>query len=258
MAEMNPVFVGVDIDHAAGRLRRAYVYAALDADRELLAIGTGDRNEVLAYLGGQQAAHVAINAPRQPNRGVINQQTNHQGRLPLETPGNDENSRLCEVLLQQQGFNITATPNKAKDCPRWMQHGFDLYRRLESFGYLPFPNSETLRQTLETHPDAIFWRLLSEKPPLPESLEGRLQRQLILRDIDMPVKDAMDFFLEITRHKLMQGEIPDQDIHPLNELNALAAAHIAWQAALEPDTIELIGDSDEGQIALPVYPASRL
>lgn len=254
MAEMNPIFVGIDIDHAAGRLRRAYVYAALDAERELLAIGNGDRNEVLAYLGGQQAAHVAINAPRQPNRGVINQQTDHQDQLPFERSEKPENTRLCEASLQQQGFKIDSTPDRVKDCPRWMQHGFELYRRLEGFGYLPFPNPETLRQTLETQPDAIFWRLLSEKPPLPESLEGRLQRQLILHDIHMPVKDAMDFFLEITRHKLMHGEIPDQDIHPFNELNALAAAHIAWQAAFQPETIELFGDPDEGQIALPIKP----
>ena len=65
MPRKSPVFVGVEIIRSAGRLRQAFVYAALDTDRELLAIGHGDRDEILAYLGGQGSAHVAINAPRQ-------------------------------------------------------------------------------------------------------------------------------------------------------------------------------------------------
>ena len=64
MFNKSPVFIGVEVLHSAGRLRKAYVYAALDADRELLAIGQGDQDEVLAYLGGQAAAVAAICAPR--------------------------------------------------------------------------------------------------------------------------------------------------------------------------------------------------
>jgi len=67
----------------------------------------------------------------------------------------------------------------------------------------------------------------------------------------MPVPDAMDFFLEITHFRLMQGDIPEKNIHSIDELNALAAAHIAWEAAHHPDRIELLGEKSEGQIALP-------
>ena len=253
MAEVNPVFMGVEINHAAGRLRRAFVYAALDADRELLAIGTGDREEVLAYLGGQQAAYVAINAPRRPNIGAINQEGNQQELFGFDaTAKPPASARLCEAMLEAQGFKITGTPEKVKACPHWMRQGFDLYRRLAAFGYETYPNEGAPRQSLETQGDAIFWRLLSGKMPLPESLEGRLQRQLILHDQQMPVKDAMDFFLEITRHKLIHGEIPDQEIHPFLELNALAAAHVAWQAAFQPQKLERLGDPDEGQMTLPI------
>ena len=80
-----------------------------------------------------------------------------------------------------------------------------------------------------------------------------MQRQLILGSIEMPVPDAMDFFLEITRFKLMQGELPDENIHSMEELNALAAAHIAWQSAHHPNKLDLLGDLIEGQIALPIY-----
>jgi len=252
MDEKSAVFVGVDIMRASGRLRRAFVYASLDADREMLAIGHGDRNEVLAYLGGQQSAFVSINAPRAPNSGIINREHIYQDELPFAKPVKQINARLCEYLLKEMGLKIDTTPNKATNCPSWMKRGFNLYQRLGDFGYAPFPNQNGLHNSLETHADGIFWRLLNGKHPLPASLEGRLQRQLILHKFHMPVPDAMEFFVEITRFKLMQGELPDQDIHTFEELNALAAAYIAWQAALHPDEIELFGDPDEGQLALPI------
>jgi hypothetical protein len=251
MPEKSPVFVGVEILHSAGRLRRAFIYAALDADRELLAIGHGDRDEILAYLGGQGCAHVAINAPRNPNTGIVNQSRTYQNGLPFEEPIPPLNTRLCEYLLQQEGFSIDATPNTIKACPRWVQRGFRLFQRLAEFGYAPYPHEESPRQSLETRADAVFWRFLKGQDPLPASLEGRIQRQLILYDQQLPVPDAMDFFLEITRYKLIQGDLPDRDIYAFEELNALAAAQIAWQAAHQPGQIDLLGDPEEGQIAVP-------
>jgi hypothetical protein len=253
MAEKSPVYVGVEILKTPGRLRRAFIYAALDATRELIAIGHGDRNEVLAYLGGQQRALVAINAPRRVNTGVVNQSAPVQQELPMEKPARRINARLCEYQLRQKGFTIDTTPDKAKNCPRWAQRGMDLFRRLSAFGYQPLTGrAEGPRHTLETQPDAVFWRLLGQKQPLPVSLEGRLQRQLILYDAGLPLADAMDFFLEITRYKLIQGELPDQNIHSFEELNALAAALIAWQAAHDSENLEFLGDVDEGQIVLPL------
>jgi hypothetical protein len=252
MPEKSPVFVGVEIIRSAGRLRRAFVYAALDADREILAIGHGDRDEILAYLGGQGSAHVAINAPRNTNSGAVNDSRTYQDGLPFEEPVPPLNTRLCEYLLQQQGCNIESTPDKSSSCPRWVRRGFRLFQRLSEFGYAPYPNESIPRHSLETQADAIFWRWLKGKAPLPASLEGRLQRQLILHDQQLPVPDAMDFFLEITRHKLMQGDLPDQDIYSFEELNALAAALISWQAAVRPEQIDLLGDLKEGQIALPI------
>ena len=244
---INPVYVGIDIIRSAGRLRRAFVYTALDADLSLLALGCGDEDEVLAYLGGQQAGIAAINAPRQPNTGAARGAAAAQNDPPL-------NARLCEGLLQEEGFKIDFTPDKVKACPGWMRRGFDLYRQLAAFGYLPFPNQDGQLTTLETCADAVYWRLLNHHTPLPESLEGRLQRQLILREVGLPVPDAMDFFMEITRFRLIHGDLPDENIYSFEELNALTAAFIAWKAAHQPDLVNLLGDADEGQIALPIQP----
>ena len=45
----------------------------------------------------------------------------------------------------------------------------------------------------------------------------------------------MVFFEEVTRHKLLRGIMPDQDILPVAKLNALAAAYTAFLAGLIPD-----------------------
>jgi hypothetical protein len=235
MSSKSPVFIGVEVLHSAGRVRKAYVYAALDVDRELLAIGQGDQDEVLAYLGGQAAAIVAIGAPRSIKSG---------------------SARKGETELEAAGYPLQRTPASLKGCQRWMKEGFKLFHRLADFGYAPFPNAEADRQSIETRADAIFWRLLGGKLPLPDSLEGRLQRQLILADQELPVPDAMDFFMEITRFKLVQGELPLTNIHSTEELSALAAARVAWLAGCEPDQIELLGEDPASQIALPKAPPS--
>ena len=250
MSEKSPVYVGIHLLRSAGRQSRAYVYAALDEDRELIAIGCGDREEILAYLGGQATAHVAVTAPRSPNTGIVNKPEAYpEGQ---KGPTRKVNARLCEHLLQQEGLSIESTPDKVKQCPRRVRRGFDFYRKLAAFGYSPYPNPEGDHLLLETHAEGIFWRWLGGKYPLPDSLEGRIQRQLILFDRKLPVPDAMDFFLEVTRYKLIQGDLPDRDILPFDELNALAVAQVAWLASQHPEQIDLIGDPDEGQIALPV------
>ena len=255
MSEKSPVYVGIDLLRSAGRQSRAYVYAALDEAQELIALGTGDRDEVLAYLGGQATAHIAIAAPRSPNTGIANDPKAYpEDQIP---PTRKVNARLGEVLLQQEGLAIDSTPGKVKQCPGRTQKGFELYRKLAAFGYTPYPDPESELLLLETHTEGIFWRWLAGKRPLPDSLEGRIQRQLILFDQKLPVADAMDFFLEVTRYKLIQGDLPDQDILPFDELNALAAAQVAWLAARHPYRIDLIGDADEGQIALPKMPDQR-
>jgi len=236
MSNPSPVFIGVEVLLTAGRVRDGFAYAALDETRELLAIGQGDRDELLAYLGGQAAAIVAISGPRCLKTGP---------------------AKVAEEQLVAQGFPLEPTPPALKGCPRWMRESFELYQRLDDFGYASYPNEEAVRQSLETRAEAIFWRLLGGKLPLDPSLEGRLQRQLILADQELPVPDAMDFFMEITRFKLVQGELPLENIHTSAELNALAAAHVAWLAGCEPNQIELLGEPSSTTIALPA-PSSKI
>jgi predicted RNase H-like nuclease len=88
--------------------------------------------------------------------------------------------RLAEYELREYGIAVSGTPDHAGSCPAWMQMGFDLYRKLEKMGFVKYSGNDTAKQVLETHPHACFCVLTETIPQPKPSLEGRLQRQLVL------------------------------------------------------------------------------
>jgi hypothetical protein len=95
--------------------------------------------------------------------------------------------------------------------------------------------------------------VLAESVPFPKpTLEGRLQRQSILFDKGLRIRDAMEFFEEITRFKLIKGILPTDVLYSPEQLDMLVAAYTAWLAANRPDEVTRVGDKSEGQMILPV------
>src|SRR5512139_2629367 len=90
-------FVG--IDPTAGQ--RPMTYAALDDSLRLLAMGKGDLNEVLAFVGGLNQAVVAVSAPQRPNQGVMDRQEVREKLSPPPKPGRWRGFRLAEYQLRQ-------------------------------------------------------------------------------------------------------------------------------------------------------------
>lgn len=241
-------FIG--IDPTAGK--RPFVYAALDGDLRMLALGQGEKDEVLAFVAGQRQAVVAVCAPRRPNLRVMERPEVREQLTPQPKPGRWTNFRLAEYLLRQHNIRIPKTPRQEKDCPNWMRMGFKIYRRLEEQGYKPYPSEGDLHQSVEVYPHASYTALLG-LPPFPKhSLEGRLQRQMVLYEQKINVPDPMRFFEEITRHRLLRGLLPEEGVFTPGELDALVAAFTAWRAALHPDEVICLGHPEEGQIILPV------
>lgn len=240
-------FIG--IDPTAGE--RPFTYAALDADLRILALGQGDMAEILAFVGGQRAAVVAISAPRRPNQGVMNRPEVRESLSPPPRPGRWTNFRLVEYQLRQHNLYIPQTPADVEDCPNWMRQGFTLFNRIEEFQYQTFPDGDAAHQCMEVYPHASFAVLLEHIPFPKHSLEGRLQRQLVLHDKKVDLPNPMRIFEEITRHRLLQGILPLDDLYPVEELDALVCAYTARIAALNPDQVVLLGDAEEGQIVLP-------
>jgi hypothetical protein len=239
-------FIGVDPSGG----RKPFTYAAFDAQGHLLTLADGEMEDVLAYLGGQQAALVAVNAPQRPNSGLVRE--TRQSLPLLHQSGRAQDMRLAEHNLRERGVNVSATPARREYCSAWVQSGFDFYRRLATLDYQPHSHEKNNRAFVETHPQACFAVLLGQLPLSRASLEGRLQRQLILSEQGLRIRDPMDFFEELTRHKILKGNLPLELLYTPEQLDALAAAHTAWLVATKPDETTLLGDSAEGQITLPV------
>ena len=244
----HPTFIGVD--PTAGE--KPLTYAALDHELRLLALSQGNVDDVLAFAAGQRQAIVAICAPRQPNIGVMRREVVRENLNPAPNPGRWENCRLADYLLRQHHIAIYQTPAVESACPNWMKTGFQLYRRLGNLGYQNYPSQQALRQCLEVYPHAAFSALLGLKPLPKYTLEGRLQRQLALFQVNLEIPDPMRLFEEITRHKLLKGVLPFDELYSAAELDALSAAYTAWLAASRADQVVLLGDPDEGQVVLPV------
>jgi hypothetical protein len=241
------VYVG--IDPASGR--KAFAYAALDRDLNLVAHDDGELEDVAAFLGGQRAAVVAVNAPSHVNAGLVREKKESESLTPGLHQLRGAEIRLAEYELRERGITITGTAGRAELCPAWVQSGFQLYARLEKLGFMAFDELPGDYRWLETNPHACFCVLL-EQIPLPKpSLEGRLQRQLVLHERGLRIRDPMEFFEEITRFKLLKGILPTDPVYPAEALDVLVAAYLAWLAANHPEKLTCVGDRREGQIVLP-------
>ena len=239
-------FIGIDLSGG----RHPFTYAALDEDCQLMALAAGEVEEVLAFLSGQQATVVAVNAPRGPNKGLVRKMMEKQSLTPSHLRGVD--LRLAEYELRERGISVSPTASRPETCAAWMQTGFDFYRKLEGTGFKPFPTENASHLWLETHPHAAFCALLGQLLLPKPTLEGRLQRQLALYEQDIGIKDPMEFFEEITRHRLLKGVLPKELIYSAEELDALVAAFTAYLTASQPGEVIWVGNQQEGQIVLPV------
>ncbi|MGA2505125.1 MAG: DUF429 domain-containing protein [Anaerolineales bacterium] len=239
-------FIGIDL---SGGLH-PFTYAVLDEDCLLVALSTGEIEDVLTYLGNQQETLVAINAPHCPNLGLVRKKMENQSLTPGHLRGVD--MRLAEHELREYGISVSPTSSRPETCAAWMQTGFDFHAKLEGMGFKLYPAENSPHQWLETHPHAAFCTLLGKLPLPKPTLEGRLQRQLVLYEQAMGIKDPMNFFEEITRHRLLKGVLPVELIYTPEELDALVAAFTAFTAAKQPGKVTRVGNKQEGQIVLPV------
>ena len=239
-------FIG--IDPTAGR--SPFTFAALDDERNLLALSEGELEDVLTFVRNFPAATVAVNAPTKVNAGLARKRLEKQALTPHSLRGAD--LRLAEADLRARGISVSATPSREETCASWVQLGFLLYKRLTKAGFKFHPHEGADLLCLETHPHACFAALLGQVPLPKPTLEGRLQRQVILHDAGLQINDPMDFFEEITRHRLRLGVLPMELIYLPEQLDALVAAFAAWMAAKRPRETTRLGAKEEGFVVLPV------
>jgi hypothetical protein len=240
-------FIG--IDPSAGV--KPFIYAAIDQDRDLIALGQGQIDGVLAFAAGQRQAIVAVCAPRRPNSGIMADEKFRETLSPQPQPGRWIDFRMADYQIWQHNIRSPQTRHQESSCPNWMQMGFSLYRRLENFGYQTYPREDAQCQVMEVYPQACFAVLLGLLPFAKNTIEGRLQRQLVLYINDLNIPDPMRFLKDITSKRLLNGLLPHGNLYQPEELDALVAAYTAWLSKYHPDQITLYGDSTEGQVVIP-------
>lgn len=238
------LYAGIDPSSA----QKAFAYGAVDGDLNLVVVSDGELEDVLGWVKENEVAVVAVNSPSAVNRGVLRERLRSERSGGRQIRGAD--IRLAEYQLRSAGVAVTGTPGRAELCSPWMQRGFQLYAALAEQGYRRDLDGSAPR-LLETHPEACFHLLLGRNLFPKPTLEGRLQRQLILHDRGLRIKDPMLFFEEITRFRFMQGVLPEELVYRADYLDVLAAAYTAWLAANEPHSISMLGDESEGLVAIP-------
>jgi hypothetical protein len=246
MLSPGTVFVGVDPTAA----HKAFTYAAVDHSLRVVALSEGELEDVVAFLCGQPAVIVAINSPSHLNAGLVREAAEREAAGKHQVRGAD--LRVAEHALRARGILIGGTPARESSCAAWIRIGLGLYRRLADASFEQYPAEDCPRQVLETHPHAAFCALIGRTPLAKPALEGRLQRQLALFERGLRIHDPMDFFEEITRHKLLNGILPSEILYLPEQLDALVAAYSAWLAGEKTSELSRLGADEEGWICLPV------
>ncbi len=241
-------FIGVEV--CADRAH-PFTFAVIDKDLVIRSLGSGSLKDAFAFLAGQENALAAINSPMSTSQGLLKREEIRQKLSPSSPLSHWANLRLVEYELMQRGIQVPRTPTTKKRSPRWMRLGFQLFEELHKLGYEQYPHALAEKQYFECQGEAVFWNLLGHAPLKRDTLEGSLQRQLVLGMCGLPVPDAMRFFEEITRHRLLNNKLPLEYLYSGAELNTLAAAYTAWCAGSQPDNVSAIGHEAEGFIYLP-------
>lgn len=246
---MDTVYIG--IDPTGGR--RPINYVVLDGELHLLTRGLGKLEKVVEAVCAYPAAVVAVDAPQGLSAGLLASRARRR-RHGLEADStNWAGYKVSEYELRRRGMQVYNTPAEVEAAPAWMQLGFRLYAELKAAGFVQYPPAAR-RCVLEVYPYACYTVLLGHLPLRKDSLEGRMQRQLLLLQEGIDVPDPMRAFEEITRHHLLEGNLYLPTLLTHDELDALVSAYTAYLAVRRPDSVTLVGDPAEGQIVLPVPP----
>jgi predicted nuclease with RNAse H fold len=245
-----PVYLGINPSSGT----KPFHFAALSDKLRIVASYQGDMEGVLAFAAGLQSGVAAVDAPASLSRSSMGR-PDLRARFGLPAESRTwARWKLGEYELRRRNIRLYRTPTESRQAPAWMRQGMQLHARLRKIGFEPYDGKggRADRALLEVNPHACFTALLRRRPFAKQSLEGRMQRQLVLylEGVDLP--NPLEALEEITRHHLLSGQLPLSDLLSHQALDALMAAYTACLAARQPDRTMQLGDPSEGLITLPV------
>jgi hypothetical protein len=148
-----------------------------------------------------------------------------------------ENWSISEtrVCMQEYGRLVLAVsfPSAKRAQELYTDFKADLVRN----GFAAFLQRNQPKQWLDTDAQDCFLLWGGHKLWPRRTLEGRLQRSAILYEQGLQLRDPVDMLEEITRFKLIQGVMPLEKLHSPRELDALAAAYLAWLSLNRPGQV---------------------
>ncbi len=244
------VFIG--INPTAGK--RPIQYAALDQNKRLIVHEQGDLEQVLAFLASFESALVAVDSPQGLNKGWMRKPEVRRS-YGLQPGGRAWTQwRVCEYELRRRNIRLYNTPERMAQTKNWVQVGIALFRRAQDMGYRLYEKgqSNSTRMLIEGRAHTGYAALLERRPFKKDTLEGRLQRQLVLFVEGLEVPNPLHALEEVTRHHLLSGHLPLDELHDHESLDTCMAAYIALIVGREPERVCQVGLAEEGFITLPV------
>jgi len=148
------------------------------------------------------------------------------------------------------GVNMLSR-GKSTSSQRGQKICVDIKKKISQAGLKPYLTRNAPKQWVETNPLECFRSLSGQTPQSRRTLGGLIQHALILYDQGLQINDPMEFFEEITRSHLMAGVMPMELLYSASELDALAAAYIAWMLINKPVQVDLTKERGAGMILIP-------
>jgi hypothetical protein len=227
-------------------------FCILNRWRKLVEKGSVEADVLIRKIDPQNSYLVCINGPGRLNNGRMN---NADVRVSLglnPTSKQWTNLRQAEYELAKEGIKTSRTPDKLEDCSQSVKLSVNLIQQLDQIGFEAYPNDDAPKRWMESPAKISFQNLLRMKPFSEKSILGRIQRQLLLCESQLPIQDPMVFFEEVTRYRMLQGNLPMDHIESDVAINAMLMAYIAWMADNRQRQIQIHGESKEGFIVLPI------
>jgi hypothetical protein len=138
-------------------------------------------------------------------------------------------SQAISCLLEFENVSLAVNPSTSADVSGFTsQAGFKQSAKQNSRPWAEIDSQQAFMALCE---DTLLPR---------RTIEGRIQRALLLYEEGLQIPDPMDFFEEITRHKLIQGILPLESMYTIRELDALVAAYAAWMLTHRPRQVSLV------------------
>lgn len=239
-------YIGIDPTGGSENIQ----IAVFSDSGQLEALETRALSELYSILQIYSEAIVAVNSPSGLNNGRIREPEIREALPAMHIPGRNVDMRVAEYNLRAKGIHMVMTPSILQNCTMATRVGFEVYEVLDSLGYSA--DLTASRVMIESVSNAVYC-VLAETNPLPKlTLEGKLQRQLLLFDAGLRIKDPMEFLEELTRFKLLRGAIPYDELYTNEQLDAMSAALTAFAVGdIERESCS-VGDQKEGVIYLPV------